>query len=124
LFLLFINDLPQALQEAKVVIFADNTNILFTDNNEKIQKVWKQLDKWFHETHLIINIDKTKVLFFQGRRPNSISRPVFCLNNKEITYTSNVKFLGILITDNLSWAIHIQHLSQKLNKALFDQILM
>jgi sarcosine oxidase/L-pipecolate oxidase len=49
LFLLFINDLPQALQEAKVVLFADDTNILLTDNepislNEKIQKVRKQLD--------------------------------------------------------------------------------
>jgi hypothetical protein len=91
LFLLFINDLPQALQEAKVVLFADDTNILLTDNklislNEKIQKVRKQLDKWFHENHLIINTDKTKVLFFQGRRPNSISRPVFCINYKGITY--------------------------------------
>jgi hypothetical protein len=64
-------------------------------------------------------MDKTKVLFFQGRRPNSISRPVFCLNNKEITYASNVNFLSIHITDNLSWDIHTQHLSQKLNKALY-----
>jgi hypothetical protein len=69
---LFRNDLPQALQEDKVVLFADDTSILCTDNmlvslNEKIQKVRKQLDKWFHENHLIIhvNMDKTKVLFFQ-----------------------------------------------------------
>jgi sarcosine oxidase/L-pipecolate oxidase len=27
LFLLFINDLPQAVQEAKVVLFAEDTNI-------------------------------------------------------------------------------------------------
>jgi hypothetical protein len=44
LFLLFINDLPHALQEAKVVLSADDTNILLTDThlislNEKIQKV-------------------------------------------------------------------------------------
>jgi hypothetical protein len=63
LFLLFKNDLPQ---EAKVVLFIDDTNILLTDNklislNEKIQKVRKQLDNWFHENHLIINMNKTKV---------------------------------------------------------------
>jgi hypothetical protein len=46
-------------------------------------------------------MDKTKVLFFQGRRPNPIYRPVFCLNNKEITHTSNVKFLDTYITDKL-----------------------
>jgi hypothetical protein len=123
LFLLFINDLPQALQEATVVLFADDTNILLTNNklislNEKIQKVRKQLDKWFHENHLIINTNKNKVLFFQGRS-NSISRPTVCLSNKEITYASNVNFLGIHTADNLSWAIHTQHLSPKLNKALY-----
>jgi hypothetical protein len=70
LFLLFINDLPQALQQATVVLFADDTNILLTDNklvslNENIQKVTKQLENWFHNNRLIINMDKTKVLFFR-----------------------------------------------------------
>jgi hypothetical protein len=32
LFLLFINYLPQALQEANVVLFADDTNIILTDS--------------------------------------------------------------------------------------------
>jgi hypothetical protein len=47
LFLLFINDLSQALQETKVVLFVDDTNILLPDSeptslNEKIQNVRKQ----------------------------------------------------------------------------------
>jgi hypothetical protein len=107
LFLLFINDLLQVLQEATVVLFADDTTILLTDNefislNKKILKVKKQLDNWFHENHFIINSDKTKALFFQGRRTNPIHRPIFCLNNKEIVYSFNVKLLGIFITANLS----------------------
>jgi hypothetical protein len=84
---LFINDLPQALQEAKVVLFADDTNILLTDSkplslNEKIQNVKEQLDNWFHENQLIINTEKTNALFFQGKRPNPIHTPVFSLNRK------------------------------------------
>jgi hypothetical protein len=63
-------------------------------------------------------MDKTKVLFFQGRGPNPIYRPIFCLNNKEIIYTSNENFLDICITDNLSWAIHTQSLSPKLNNLI------
>jgi hypothetical protein len=44
LFLLFINDLPDARPLAKVVLFADDTNILLIDNstealNGKIKKV-------------------------------------------------------------------------------------
>jgi hypothetical protein len=33
LFLLFINDLPQAVQEATVVLFTDDTNILLIEKN-------------------------------------------------------------------------------------------
>jgi hypothetical protein len=53
LFLLFINDLPLALHQAKVVLFAEDTNILLTDNtlgslNEKVVEVTKQLESWFY----------------------------------------------------------------------------
>jgi hypothetical protein len=75
-----------------VVLFADDTNILLTDNkpvslNENIRKVTKKLENWFHDNQLIINIDKTKVLFFQERGPTPIYRHVLCLNNREIIYT-------------------------------------
>jgi hypothetical protein len=48
-FLWFINDLPLAIPEAKVIVFADDTNILLTDNkllslNEKILNVTNQLE--------------------------------------------------------------------------------
>ena len=51
LFLLYINDLPQAVQEAKVVLFADDTNILLIEKNltslqEKTVNVMKQLEDW------------------------------------------------------------------------------
>jgi retron-type reverse transcriptase len=52
LFLMFINDLPRVIQNAEVVLFADDTSILITENNtlllnEKIQNVGKQLQNWF-----------------------------------------------------------------------------
>jgi hypothetical protein len=67
----------------------------------------------------MINTEKTKALFFQGKRPNPIHRPVFCLNGKEVNYFSNVKFLDIYITEYLCRATHTHHVCQKLNKALY-----
>jgi hypothetical protein len=124
LFLLFINDLPQAFQQAEVVLFADDTNILLTNNklvslNENNLKVTNQLENWFCDNQLIINMDKTKVLFFQGRGPLPIHRPIFCLNNREIIYSSAVKYLGINITENLNWTTHTQHVCLKFNKSLY-----
>jgi hypothetical protein len=62
LFLLFINNLPQAVQEAKVVLFMDDTNILLIENDltslkGKIMKVMKQLENWFLTNNLIINME-------------------------------------------------------------------
>jgi hypothetical protein len=56
LFLIFINDLPHVIQNAEVVLFADDTSILITENNtlllnEKIQNVRKQLENWFYENN-------------------------------------------------------------------------
>jgi hypothetical protein len=124
LFLLFINDLLQAVQGAKVVLFADNTNMLLIEKNltsliGKIVKVMKQLENWFLINNLIMNVEKTKVILFHGRGSSLIDRPILYLNNKEITYLSNLKFLDVYITENLSWAPHIQCLCQKLNKALY-----
>jgi hypothetical protein len=51
----------------------------------------------YHANQLIINTEKTKALFCQGKRPNPIHRSVSCLNGKKVSYSS-VTFLGIYIT--------------------------
>jgi hypothetical protein len=108
LFLLFMNDLPLVIQNAEV-LFADDTNILITDENmlslyEKIKNVQNQLENWFHENRLIINTDKSKVLFLGGSRSIPSTRPLFCINNKDVVCSVDVKFLGICITEDLSQA--------------------
>ena len=42
--------------------------------------------------------------------------PKIVFKNVEISYTSEVKFLGINISYNLKWNTHIQFLCSKLNK--------
>jgi hypothetical protein len=78
-----------------------------------------QIANWFAVNDLIITTEKTKELFFQGRSLSTIYKPDLYLNTKAITYTSNLKFLGMYITETLSWASHIQYLTQKQNEALY-----
>jgi hypothetical protein len=123
LFLLFINDLPDALPSANVALFAD-TNIFLIDNsvealNVKIKKVIYQLDSWFNDNQLLINTDKMKALFFHGKGLVSKYTPAICVCNREVLHSSTAKFLGIEISENLSWKNHIQHLCPKLNKAVY-----
>jgi hypothetical protein len=98
---LFINDLPKAVQESKVLLFTDYTNILLIEKNltslkGKIIKVMKQLENWFLTSNLIINTEKTKAVLFHGRGSRLIHRSILYLNNKEITYLSNLKLFRYL----------------------------
>jgi hypothetical protein len=95
----------------------DDTYILITGKNissinEQIQNIQNQLENWFQENHLIINTDKTNVVFFRGSRCIPSTRPLFCINNEEVVCPADVTFLGICITDDLRWATHTQYVSQ------------
>jgi hypothetical protein len=59
LFLLYINDLPQCISDAEVVLFADDTNILVIGKDintlqRKINRVMIQLESWFLKNNLVI----------------------------------------------------------------------
>jgi hypothetical protein len=105
------------------ILFAGDTSILVTKNNtlllnEKIQNVRKQLENWFYENRLI-NTEKSKVIFIWRSRSIPSNRPLFCINNKEVVTSVDVKFLGIFITEDLSWTTHTQYGGQKLSKIIY-----
>jgi len=63
-FLIYINDLPLNIQGAKLILYADDTNVVVIDKNEealrtKLSLVMKQLEIWFLKNDLIINTTKT-----------------------------------------------------------------
>jgi hypothetical protein len=97
---LYINGLPKAVQENKVVLFVDDTNILLIEKYlaSLKRKIFETVRKLVLTSNLVINMEKTKAILLQGRDSRLIHRPVLYLNNKEITYLSNLKFLGIYIT--------------------------
>ena len=68
LFLVHINDLPFNIQEAKLVLYTGDTNILVVDKNEALQtvlsSVMKQLEVWFFNNDLIVNTTKTPGMSF------------------------------------------------------------
>jgi hypothetical protein len=50
-----------------------------------------------------------------------MTEPVIKFKNKEITYTSQFRFLGINITNNLKWSSHMSYMALclKLNKVCY-----
>ncbi|PNF20311.1 hypothetical protein B7P43_G13693 [Cryptotermes secundus] len=124
LFLLYINDLPLNVQGGEMVLFADDINVLVIDKEEgiaqqKINKIMKQLETWFQVNNLLINIKKTVAMSFHLSKSRSVVRPQIFYNNLETAYSSELRFLGIDITENLKWSTHIQSLCSKLSKTSY-----
>jgi hypothetical protein len=95
-------------------LYADETNILIVEKEEealqhKVTLVMRQLESWFEKNDLIVNIKKTCAISFHPRQNNYPTRPHITFKNNEITYRSEMKFLGLLITENLTLqALYLQ----------------
>jgi hypothetical protein len=79
----------------------------------------KQLDKWFLKNDLFINTTKTAAMSFHLCRSKPPFKPRILLRNTETEYMPEVKFLGVCITENLSWHAHIISLCHSLSKTFF-----
>ena len=124
LFSLCVNDLLLNIQDAKLVLFADDINILITNKNidavkARLNRLTKQFETWFSNNSLIVNPDKTKAIQFHVHKTCNLVMPKIVFKNAEISYTSEVKFLGINISNNLKWNTHIQILCSNLNKVSY-----
>ena len=130
LFLLFINDLPNAT-EFFTLLFADDTTFqvsgydtqkLFQDANLELQKA----SNWFRSNKLTLNVKKTKFMLFSGQNKlNDIGDLNLQINGKNIDQVGNnckdkyFKFVGHVLDENLSWEGHIEHIAKKLASANF-----
>ena len=99
-------------------------NRFFTDNSQealqtKLFLIMKQLETWFLNNDLIINITKRKAMSFHLCNSKPTYKPHILLHNKDIEYKSEVKFLGLCITENLNWRPHICYLCNNLCKSFF-----
>jgi len=64
LFLLYINDLPKNVHDAKVVMFTDDISVLISDSDArelqiKIGRVVTKFETWLNRNDLVINTGKT-----------------------------------------------------------------
>ena len=68
---------------------------------------------------LSLNIDKTNVIMF--RSPQHSFSEIVCINFGKfpIKQTSYVKFLGVLLDENLSWKYRLTELSKKTGQNLW-----
>ena len=87
LFLIYINDLPNASKKLKFYLFADDTNIYCESNDlpnliKVVNKELRSVKKWLDANKLSLNIDKTNYIIFHSSSVNIPSDSIIKIGKK------------------------------------------
>ena len=122
LFIIFINNLHQAIEKSSVHHFADDTNLLLIDKslkkiNKYISRDLKCIVDWIR-AKLSLNTSKTEIVLFKTRNKIITKCLNFCISRQKIELSKSVKYLGIILQDDLSWNLHLSQLCKKLSQGI------
>ena len=128
LFLIYINDLPQAVQNSTVSTYADDTSLCYQSSdinvlNEAINNDLKQLDTWLQGNKLSLNVAKTNAMLVSIKQKHNILKSRnedvdFKIRDNELKIIQKTKYLGVQIDNSLNWKEHIKTVSTKVSRAI------
>jgi hypothetical protein len=127
LFLLYVNDLPNFITTGQLFQFADDTNHLITapkhtNINSLSQIANKQtsiISSYCLNNKLALQPSKSLYINFHTKFNTPSSQPLIRVNNKIIHNTPHTKFLGIHLTPNLDFSLHIKITLNKIKSSCF-----
>ena len=122
LFILYINDIHNCIINSNTFLFADDTGLLISNRQlktiqNKLNIDLKSLYKWLCANKISLNATKTEVVLFHHNNKEINQEVKLKLNGKRLNLSKSVKYLGLQIDHNLSFADHFKTLSIRLRNA-------
>ena len=109
MFLIFVNDLHKVTKYLGPIIFTDDTNLFYFHKNIKtlfqiVNSELKLVSEWFLANKLSLNTKRKYVLFHKVTMFGSLSLQLLTMtfNNIEIKRENSVKFVDVIINENLT----------------------
>jgi hypothetical protein len=121
LFLLYINDLSNAILYSEVFHFADDTSLICSNSSLKAIKKRVNIDlkllyHWLNANKISLNVSKTDVILFRHKNKQINYDVRLKLNGNKLFFSPFVKYLGVLLDPHLSWKFHTSDLAAKLRR--------
>ena len=132
LFIIYINDIHNATDAFKGILYVDDTTLISniskckTTNvpNSTIENINDELGKisnWLAVNKLSLNASKSNCMVFNHKQkqchPDSI--PILEINRTQIQLVKKLKLLGITINEYLDWNSHTSKISNKMSRATY-----
>ncbi len=121
LFTLLTHDCTAKFSPNHIIKFADDTTVvgLISNNDEThYREEVAQLAEWCGTNNLSLNVEKTKEVVMDFRRRNYIDHPPLTIDSSTVERVSSTKFLGVHITEDLTWTTNTMSLSKKAQQHL------
>lgn len=126
-FALYINNLYESLKHSEIVLFADDSqtckeidicNVASDMNN--LQQDCTAIVNWFTENDLELNASKTELIIHSSKKNKPLAmRQKISISECEISCSEQVKSLGLIKDQLLTWKPHIDVTTKKANKSLW-----
>ena len=122
-----MNDIPNVSNVFKFILFADNNGIFSTieynipthlsNVNEILNHKFTEVCDCLTLNKLSLNVKKTKFMVFHPCQKNSTGMvPQLTINDTELDQVAELKNLGVVFDEHMSWKPRTSSLSNRLSK--------
>ncbi len=116
------HDCVSSHSSTSIVKFADDTVVLGLINNDDeaayLDEV-KRLTSWCQDNCLSLNVSKTKELIVDFRKRQQQPYTPLMISGTPVERVSSFKYLGVNISEDLTWTAHIQTQVKKARQRLY-----
>ena len=120
MFLIFINDKGEKIEDTSVKLFADDClvyrKISTPSDGKTLQKDIDSLLAWSNDWKMDFNADKCKVLRITNKK--SPVTTMYNMLGEELEVVVHYPYLGIELDSNLSWNSHVNNITEKATNVL------
>ncbi len=122
LYSLYTHDCVSSHSSASIIKFADDTVVLgLISNNDEtayLDEV-ERLTSWCQDNCLSLNVSKTKELIVDFRKRQQQPYTPLMISGTPVERVSSFKYLGVNISEDLTWTTHIQTQVKKARQRLY-----
>ena len=120
LFCAFMGSLTPPEAATSIVTYADDIHAIVpfpTDNvndiSQKVQQLVSHIQSWTSQQSLTINLSKSHMMIISRRHAEDVTRSF------PIPVVNEMKILGVMVNNKLSWSTHVKYISAKANRRFF-----
>jgi len=124
LFLCYITGLPGLLGLIYSCLYADDANVIISESDLQLAETTASnflnlINTILSERNLLLNPIKTQFISFRTQQSQLKYKFNVQLGNQTVSETSEAKFLGLIIDQNLSWNQHVELIVKKVSSGLY-----